>query len=103
MGHKVNKMRATKDFSTSPLSSPSSASEGLPQTNMPASHPWSLFVDSPQDIVRRILCMLPSQAQIQLLVQFYVSIHVAFLELGLIIRQVQHVDWYAKVGSECFR
>ncbi|KXN85054.1 hypothetical protein AN958_11727 [Leucoagaricus sp. SymC.cos] len=81
MGHKVNQTRATNDFRTSPFDSPTSTSENLPQTNLPNSHPWSIFAPSSQDAVRRILCVLPSQGQIQLLLQFY----------------VQHVDWYAKV------
>ncbi|KAJ3575517.1 hypothetical protein NP233_g1052 [Leucocoprinus birnbaumii] len=81
MGHKANRLRASQDFTSSPLSTPSSMSESLPQTTLPPNHPWSLFASSPQDIVRRIICFLPSQAQIQLLLRFY----------------VQHVDWYAKV------
>ncbi|KAF5360715.1 hypothetical protein D9756_004474 [Leucocoprinus leucothites] len=81
MGHKVNRTRATSDFSMSMFSTPSTANETLPQTHLPITHPWSLFVNSPQDIVRRILCALPTQAQTQLLLRFY----------------VQQVDWYAKV------
>lgn len=81
MGHKVNRTRATNDFSASPFNTPTSRSGGLPETNLPTVHPWSLFDNSPQNIIRRILCVLPTQAQIQLLLRFY----------------VQQVDWYAKV------
>jgi hypothetical protein len=80
MGHKVNRTRATNDFCTSSFGTPPSLNDSLPLTNLPESHPWSFFITSPQDIVRRILCVLPTQTQIQLLLQFYVSIPVYLFE-----------------------
>lgn len=73
MGHKVNQARATSEFSASPYSTPSSSSESLPINGLPASHPWSLLVNSPREVAHRLSSMLPTQAQIQLLLQFYVS------------------------------
>ncbi|KAF9444653.1 hypothetical protein P691DRAFT_736145 [Macrolepiota fuliginosa MF-IS2] len=81
MGHKVNRDRATNDFYASPFGTPSSNNEALPTGGLPGSHPWSLFVNSPQEVVHRLLCLLPAQAQIQSLLRFY----------------VQRVDWYSKV------
>jgi len=102
MGHKVNRTRATNDFSASPFNTPTSRSGGLPETNLPTVHPWSLFDNSPQNIIRRILCVLPTQAQIQLLLRFYVRWNSSFLAYRLISWQVQQVDWYAKVSYECW-
>jgi len=100
MGHKINRIRATNDFSTSPFSTPASISEGLPEKDLPTVHPWSLFGNSSQDIIHRIICVLPTQAQIQLLLRFYVRWNCGFITYWLISWQVQQVDWYTKVRFE---
>ncbi len=76
MGRKINRARMTNVFWASPLGIPSYINENLFTNKAATNHSWSFFADSPQEVVHRLLCLLPAQAQIQVLLQFYVSLSI---------------------------